>query len=245
MSREHKRGGFTLIELMLAMAFISVLLLAIALTAIHVGRIYNKGLVIQSVNQAGRDVGDILRRDFLQTDARSVSGSGGDRVIMISDTSQQRSGRFCLGGYSYIWNTPQALSAERQSRGSASGGLVVDQSGEPISFVRVVDEGGALCQQNPTGGYQLTLPTNDRVTHLLKRQSDSEVVLGVYSLSVSPVVLLPDSSEGLYRLKFTLGTSEVSEINTASQSCRPPSDSQANDDFCAINQFEMIVRTNG
>ena len=49
------RRGFTLIELMLAIAFISMLLLAIAAVGIQVGRIYTRGIVLRDVNQAGRE----------------------------------------------------------------------------------------------------------------------------------------------------------------------------------------------
>ena len=66
----RRSTGFTIIELTLAMAFISVLLLSIVMTAIQAGRIYNRGAVLRSVNQAGRDVSDTLRRDFLQTNAK-------------------------------------------------------------------------------------------------------------------------------------------------------------------------------
>ena len=43
------RRGFTLIELMLAIAFISMLLLAIAAVGIQVGRIYTRGIVLRDV----------------------------------------------------------------------------------------------------------------------------------------------------------------------------------------------------
>ena len=51
------------------------------------------------------------------------------------------------------------------------------------------------------------------------------------------------SREALYKLTFTLGTSKMSEIRNSS--CKAPTEDDNNFEFCAINKFEMIVRTNG
>ena len=50
------KKGFTLIELMLAMSFISVLLLSIAMVGIQAGKMYSRGIVLRDVNKAGRDI---------------------------------------------------------------------------------------------------------------------------------------------------------------------------------------------
>lgn len=241
--RKRQLAGFTIIELMLAMGFISVLLLAIVMTAIQAGRIYNKGLVVQSVNQAGRDVADQLRRDFLQTDARRIAPGDDGSVIVVAEGGQE-SGRLCLGQYSYLWNIPNESGVD-----SANSATVVDSAGEPITFVRVADESGALCVASDTGQYERTLPGDEaRITHLLRQQTDTtDVGLAIHSLRVMPAVREEGErrSESLYRLTYTIGTSAVSEISSADQTCKAPNDEAANDEFCAINQFEMLVRTNG
>lgn len=239
--REINKRGFTIIELMLAMSFISALLLAIVMTAIQAGRIYNKGLTLQSVNQAGGSIGDTLRRDFLQTNAQMVSRGPVGAVIFTQDGGKDVSARFCLGGFSYLWNIPQESSVV-----VAPSALVLDSKGVPINFVRVPDSGGSLCEPLGAGGYENNLPESMQVTHLLKQSSDSaEVGLAIHELQVSPLTSTEGKSEALYRVEYTIGTSKLSEIDTADQRCRPPSDERSNDDFCAINNFEMIVRTNG
>jgi prepilin-type N-terminal cleavage/methylation domain-containing protein len=65
MIRGYKKG-FTLIELMLAMSFISVLLLSIAMVGIQAGKMYSRGIVLRDVNQAGRDISDTIRRIFFK-----------------------------------------------------------------------------------------------------------------------------------------------------------------------------------
>lgn len=238
-ARKQQRG-FTIIELLLAMGFISMLLLAIVITGVQAGRMYNKGTVLQSVNQAGRDISDMVRRDFLQSDARLVSGAGTNPVIILQDGGHARSGRFCLGGYSYLWNIPN------NAAGAPSAAIVRDARNDPISFVRVVDEGGSLCQESG-GVYMSRLLDDSKVTHLLGRHAagGGRMGLALYSLSVTPVTSTTERSEALYRIQYTVGTDEIREINTGNQLCKPPNDSEANDEFCAINQFEMIARTNG
>jgi hypothetical protein len=124
---------------------------------------------------------------------------------------------------------------------------MVTLDGSPINFVRVVDPTAQLCDKNAEGAYPNTLDTfSDGITHLLKMpDSDGEVVLAIHSLALSPVATDENQSEGLYRINLTIGTSKMSEINTADQSCKPPEDGESNFEFCAINQFDTIVRTNG
>lgn len=252
MIQKHKQG-FTIIELLLAMSFISVLLLAIAMMAIQAGAMYNRGLTLKGVNSAGRNISDTIRRDFLQTDRRQVSAPTVNSAV-ISITSgvgdnTRTSGRFCLGGYSYLWNVPPA-NENAPMNNAVVGIRNATGPRTPINFVRVVDEGGNLCVRGagPGGGYPIELPDRDLVTNLLKSKEvdgSSEVILGIYSITVSPVARASDSSpEGLYRVGFTIGTSRTSEIDTANQTCRPPSDSGSLE-YCAVNNFEMIVRTNG
>ncbi len=233
--------GFTIIELSLAMTFVSVLLLAIVLTAMQAGRVYNKGLVLESVNQAGRDIGDTIRRDFLDANAaelREWAGEDNELVTILGEGGSPRSGRFCLGNYSYVWNVPDAFRV-----GDPVTDGLVKSSGDIVNFVRVSDQGAALCSSS-------TAPSLDvsgmAPTSLLDNKGNKGVVLAIYNFSVQPVAVSPGgdgASEGVFRVNYTIGTSETGEI--ASGACRPPADETANDQFCAINKFEMIVRTNG
>lgn len=245
LSRASKKG-FTLIELMLAMAFISALLVMIAMVSIQAGRIYNTGLTLRSVNQSGRTISDTIRRDFIRSDQRlvSVASGGSGSVIELKESGVVKSGRFCLGNYSYLWNSPNVLDGA-----AGSSGVVIDTTGKPINFVRVADEDGLLCE-NSGGGYITNLTSggfdDSKITRLLKTQTDGEdVVLSIHDLSIVPVAEVADSSIGIFEVDFKVGTSRMSEIDTVNQSCRPPADSESNTEFCAINQFNMMVRTNG
>ncbi len=241
MTRRYRPSGFTLIELMLAMAFISVLLLSITMTAIHVGKMYSRGATLRGINHAGRDVGDVLRRDFLQSDSRRVAQNGGDGVVIeIQDAGEMMSGRFCLGRYSYLWNVPRVIDEKLSNTA-----IVRGPDSKPINFVRVIDDDGVLCKE-ADGVYPNQLNHPERITNLLASPLDGDgVVLAIHSLRVDPVGATSGGSEALYRLQYTIGTSKLSELNTINQSCKPPTEEEANTEFCAINQFDTIVRTNG
>lgn len=234
----HRTNGFTIIELSLAMTFVSVLLLAIAMTAIQAGRTYNKGVILESVNQAGRDIGDTLRRDFMGADARQVQeDSANGPVFLLRDGGDVRSGRLCLGSYTYLWNTPGTLKASLD--GLSLTGPVVKQNAQVANVIRVADVGGSLC----VNSYSETELDGKHSVSLLDEKGSKGVVLAIHSFEVTPVVRRADNSEALYLIRYTIGTSELSEIT--GQQCRPPVDASSNEQFCAINKFEMIVRTNG
>lgn len=240
MTQGSRRTGFTVIELMLAMTFISVLLMVIVMTIIHVGKIYNRGLILKSVNQSGRDISDTIRRDFMQSDQRMVYRNPSDIITVKLESGEPVSGRFCLGQYSYLWNYPIVFNDLSYSSSTSA---IKDSEGL-INFVRVVDPDASLCQ--PPGDV-VDLLDSEKITHILKSPvvagADSEVVLAIHDISVDEVAVVPDNSDGLFDVSFTIGTSKLSEID--SMSCRPPADSESNLEFCAINQFNMIVRTNG
>ena len=242
--RTHKQG-FTLVELMLAMAFVSVLLLAIALTAIQAGKLYSRGTTLRNVNQSGRNVSDMLRRDFLQSNAQKIADDG--QVIQVKTTDGTVvNERICLGYYSYIWNRVDAMV--RATGDNAIQQHIVkydsaDARDVAINLVRVVDSGGNLCRKSGTPAVYPKVVDRDMATELLQSPAD-ENFLGIYDFHLKKITA-GDSSEALFALGFTLGTGRTGEINTADQSCKPPADDESNMEFCAINKFETIVRTNG
>ena len=244
MTQRYRRYGFTLIELMLAMAFVSVLLLAIATIAIQAGKLYNRGLTLKSINQSGREISDSLRRDFLQANAGKISGNANSAVVMVQAGGADRSGRLCLGDYSYVWNVPKVVSGEVKSGAGIITEVGGPHSGRPINFARVIDPDGMLCQKNETTGAYMSTVATDKVTHLLKPAGSNDVVLAIHQMKVARVAG-GSGADSLYRLEFVLGTSQLEAVNTANGTCKPPADNSENLDFCAINSFEMIVRTNG
>lgn len=241
------KQGFTIVELMLAMTFVSVLLLAIALTSIQAGKLYNRGVTLRNVNQSGRNISDMLRRDFLQSNAQKIAKDGSHHLIQVKTTDGTVvNERICLGYYSYIWNRADAMV--RATGDNAIWQLLVkyDDVGTrdaKVNLLRVVDSGGNLCRKSGSPGAYPNVVDRDISTELLQSPTD-ENFLGMYN-SYLKKITSGDGSEALFALGFTLGTGRTGEISTADQSCKPPADDDSNVEFCAINKFETIVRTNG
>lgn len=232
MIRDAKQG-FTLIELMLAMTFISILLLSITMVGIQAGRMYSRGVVLRDVNQAGRDISDMFRRDFLQANVGKINITG----LRVPNNENWTTGRLCLGAHSYVWNNPKYL--DDPSLLGANRLFKVD--GNPINLVRVVDADGGLCKRDGSGRYPETVDMA-KSSNLLRPISSGDGSIGIHNVTLEKIT--SDSSrEALYRLTFTLGTSKMSEIRNSS--CKAPDETDSNFEFCAINKFEMIVRTNG
>ena len=134
------RKGFTLTELAVAIAFISILLLTIATVTLNMVRTYHKGNTMKEINTVGLE----LISEF--TDAISASSNfdyksycslfinatqkeecesdSGQRFIFqeslvdvkIKNASMeisdaQKYGIFCTGKYSYIWNTGYTMGS--------------------------------------------------------------------------------------------------------------------------------------
>jgi len=131
------RGGFTLVELLFAMAFLSVLLLVIAYLVIYIITIYQKGLTLRAVSSTGRQLIDDVNRSIISapfmpvlvpSDDRGAPGFDEADILRARNryyfqvtnayeingaTNQYPSyGAFCTGSYSYLWNTAYSLNSE-------------------------------------------------------------------------------------------------------------------------------------
>ena len=134
-----KKHGFTLIELMLAMGFVSVLLIAVAMTVIQIAGIYNRGITLKDVDQAGRSLVSELQRS-IGGNAQFDLGSG-------HYVPQSWGGRLCLGQYSYIWNYGADISTTLNPNRNVYA-PTANQLPE-IRFVKILDPTNNYCA-NPT-----------------------------------------------------------------------------------------------
>ncbi len=125
-SRKLTRSGFTLIELMIAIAFVGGLLVTITLVILQIMSLYNKGLTLKEVDSVSR----VVIRDMQQSIASSSQfqltymqndAHGNPTTPTVATTlaeaaehgtdyyNNDAGGRLCTGTYSYIWNTGQAI----------------------------------------------------------------------------------------------------------------------------------------
>ncbi|MEO5948935.1 MAG: prepilin-type N-terminal cleavage/methylation domain-containing protein [Candidatus Saccharimonas sp.] len=223
-----RRSGFTLIELSLVMAFLSVLLVAIIITTLQMGKLYTKGITNRDINQIGRDLSDTLRRDFLTASSSRIV------IPPVMGTGTATSGRVCLGTVSYVWNTADLLNAPNAS--------AITRGSTAIVFERVIDPSNKLCTVQVSGKY-ITDIAGMTSTSLLAGDGRS---LAVYDLS--PTQLVTNGDNGLYDIKITIGTNDPSATDrdvTQGVICKPPSDSSSDFNYCSVAEFDVTVRTGG
>jgi type II secretory pathway pseudopilin PulG len=231
------KKGFTLIELMLAMTFISMLLLAIALTIVQIANIYNKGIITKEVNQSSRAISDELSLAMRSSGTFSLS------TKYIQNTW---GGRLCMGQYSYVWNYGKALATQDPNRNqysaAAPSGNTVISGGVTryeINLVKAPDAGGAYCVPNGGGAYPKVDPTS--AVELL-RTGDHGLVL--HNLTVTSVPSGADSlsAQQLYKVSYTVGTSDINALNSDQTLCNGPGTPGSDLNYCVVSQFTIVLR---
>lgn len=222
-----KNRGFTLVELMLAMTFISILLLAIALTILQISQIYNKGLTTKEVNVAARIISDNLSRDVASSEAFSLDSSS---YRAFSD-----GGRLCLGKYSYVWNYGKAINAESKEATYSTYTTDHDDLGE-IRLVRVPDVGGVYC----AGDADNPIDPADSVE--LIGETDHNIAIHAFSITSSDDAHDEATGERLYVVSFVVGTNDTAALTDDGTQCRPPSDANSDLTYCAVSQFTIVLR---
>jgi prepilin-type N-terminal cleavage/methylation domain-containing protein len=236
MSHDNTRG-FTLIELMLAMTFIAVLLMAIAMTTIQIGNIYNKGITLREVNQAGRAISDDLQRSIASAMPFDVTPKVDDSPETANSKFVKRDGggRLCLGRYSYAWNYGKSIAkspgaAPIYNKYTTDGGVA---DGDVVRFAKVTDPDGALCR-NTTDDI-----VRDNATEMLV-SGDRNLV--VHSFAINSGAQDPLTSQAIYAISLAIGTNDQEQLTTNDASCKPPAEGGGFENYCSVNQFDIIVR---
>jgi type II secretory pathway pseudopilin PulG len=232
MNRVAKKQGFTIIELMLAMGFVSVLLVAVAMTVIQVSNIYNRGITLKDVNQAGRAISTELQNSITNTSSFSVdTAAPGSKYIR-----QSWGGRLCIGQYSYIWNYGANIAA-----GNPASLNNYSDSSNLIRFVRAVDANSRYC--TAVAGVYPSVPFADAAELLDKGQHN----LAIHSFDISALASAGDTKTGqqLYSIQFLIGTNNQSALTgtLGSTTCRPPNDVNADPSYCSVNAFSIVARS--
>lgn len=242
MSRAAK--GFTLIELMLAMGFLSVLLLGIAMTIIQVGAIYNRGVTLKDVNQASRDISD----DILRTTVSAGSITLANDYVQVPTSGAATGGRLCLGSYSYIWNYAKALAVAGAPNTTK---YDIPPTGtaptDPIRFVRVADPKGIYCDLNGIGGIANVNIQGTDVSSAQELLKSGDHELGIHEFRIVPPVASASDTgtrQQLFSIKMTIGTSKISAIDFsgAQPACRLPGDPDSDLMYCDVQSFTIVVR---
>ena len=229
MNHVDNKKGFTLIELMLAMAFVSVLLIAITMTVIQIGNIYTRGLTIKEVNQAGGALATELQRDINASTPFDITAGGSNYIV------SEWGGRLCIGQYSYIWNYGKALN----NNDSSHLNIYDSTSSEKIRFIKVLDSGADYCSK--ASSTKKVIDPSDAVELL----SVSEHDLAIHEFTISSNLTARDTKTGqqIYNIEFIVGTNDISALNyVGAATCKTPDDVKSDLSYCLVNQFNIVSR---
>lgn len=236
----NKQQGFTLVELSLAMAFISLLLIGIAMTIIQVAAIYNQGTIAKDVNQISREINTDLERTI------SAAGSLNAATDYVQSPASATpatadGGRLCLGTYSYIWNYEKAIASNAPGLTKYQGG------GSTIRLVRVSDPGRIYCMKNASTGVlvnKVLLSADATTSEELLNVGDHNLGLHSFVLT-SPPASATDTSTGqqIYSLSYIVGTSNIAAMNSDQTACLAAGIPNADPLYCNVEKFSLVVRT--
>lgn len=228
------KEGFTLVELMLSMSFVGVLLVAIAVTSMQIMSTYTKGLTIREVNQAGRTITDDIQRTIAASAPFKASPARGGETDEIDSkyVDQEGGGRLCTGAYTYAWNYGSTFELSGETGASPVYNEYENGDGV-IRLVKVNDIGGVLCAD-------MGAPIPDAEAKELLLPGDRE--LAVQQFTVTEGVRDEVSGQSMYAISLTLGTNDQAQLDATNTTCLPPHEGEGGEDFCAINQFNIVVR---
>ena len=279
------RAGFTIIELMLAMTFVSILMILVAILVINMTDIFTKGVTIRDLNSTGRIVMDDIVRAIAASPPLSTGGAGGARPYFLETTN---GGRFCTGVYSYIWNkviigqggVPRLFGSHSGDsdanwfgRINPDGNHVALSSEEameqfelltPLRFVKVSDFGRQYCRLNESGAPQRPYvivedqrnATGDFLDHTIgttigrpiELLGTSETDLAIADFVVFQPSVSSAAGQVFYSVSFVLSTirgvqGSGGDGAIAPVTCQPPAVSRVEFNYCAINKFNVAMRT--
>lgn len=253
------RQGFTIIETLLSMTFISILLLSVVHTTISTMQLYRKGVSLKEVNRVGRSITEDLTLAInqstaitLPTDAAAIGAPslpvGLNQNHLANSTlpiktsfryTASEGGVFCTGQVSYLWTAPSKLTEVGSLSISNAKRLwrFGNSRTELIRFGKVNDPNQDYCHKTPQ---KIANPLpRDQVVELIK-PGDRYLALQDFQILASRTN--GDTGQSLYAINFVLGTFRTGSIIT-NASCSPPGGVDGDlQDYCAINKFSVTAR---
>ncbi len=224
----NQKKGFTIVETMLSMVFLSILIIGIAIVTNQVISVYQKGVILKSVNRVGQSISD----DFHATIVNSPSLG----AVRIENEPTKSYGAMCLGNYSYVWNKGDIISGTTDDL-IAYYGFEPSDRANIIRLIKVPDSSMKICDDAKDGKLQKTIVRDNTIVELIKPGDDD---LAIQDLKILTPLINPVTGEKITVIQFVLGTfNSYKLINTANNSCQPGDDFE----YCAINKFELTVRS--
>ncbi|MDK2898934.1 MAG: hypothetical protein PWQ10_121 [Patescibacteria group bacterium] len=227
MNHVVKKNGFTIVELMLAMTFVATLLVSISMTIIQISNIYNRGLTLKDVNQAGSSIASELERSIKETSSFSLDEGSGHYIIQAD-----QGGRLCLGNYSYLWNYGSKLKSPNTLYNQYSD--TIYNRSNPIRFVKVPDTDNSYC---------IDLAKKVDYTNSTELLGSGQHDLALHNFSISKGASDVKTGQSLYSISYIIGTNDEDSFVDNNIVCLPPTAANSDPSYCYINDFSIIVRS--
>lgn len=222
MKMKNTKKAFTIIELMLAVAFIGTLLLSVAMLAMQLVNMYTKGVAMRSINALGGDIADDIKQTVNSSTLWSENidaenGSSGYNKDSVVEAKQKyylydeknNYGIFCTNSYTYIFNYQAAMLKYRnlvdKNGADNEGFLQIQISGSsnparPYGLARIKDSSATLCRSAKSARSDATKENDFFVTSTATRTYGNVVSDHVVKVNSDKdlVVLLDgnDSNDG-------------------------------------------------
>jgi type II secretory pathway pseudopilin PulG len=221
--RANKQAGFTLVELLLALAFVAFVLIFATTTIIQIMRTYNKGLAVKEINQTARAAMEDMSRIIKVSNSNTIASLATTSPDVTGPSANQ--GRVCFGSVSYIWNF-----------GSASTNRYSDNS--RIGMARVDDTGSSMCVGSP-GSYPR--PNKANATEMLSG-----------NVWVQQLTVIPGVNGKFYDIFIQFSTSDDPTNPALTTSWADPTPANrvvcrggGVGQFCAVASFSTSVNARG
>lgn len=274
MKKMNNKKGFTLVELMLAVAFLGTLLLSIAMLTIQLINIYTKGSTMRSINTTASSIIKDLRSSVgYSENIPDILDAKDSRENFFwrndAKASESTYGMFCTGTYTYVWNYRDAMLNYREDKTNGDYfkiGIGTDESkatgyalakvydSKCNSFNKVVKDAKTTPGSSPI----IMVGKTENLTVLVDGRKGSEGTdLALYDFSVLTATRSQVTGRAIYDISFVLGTMQGNiNVTSSNDYCNnnTPGEykstlaSQYDDvsmDYCSVNRFEVVVRQTG
>lgn len=246
MNQLNNNKGFTLVELMLAMGFLSALMIIIAMTVVQIGNIYNKGITLKEVNLVGKALSTELQHSIIEVASFELSASAKTYVIQKNGAGNAIGGRLCTGKYTYIWNYGTEIQDKVNSNLVNRYKSPVPPDVNPIHLIKILDANKSYCVPVSFGVYD-DIPLANASELIVSDKSQLDLAILSFSVTSNSATAYDSiTGERLYNIRFTLGTNKkearVTDPATGIISCKPPGAFNSDFNFCSVNDFDIVAR---
>ena len=244
-NQRFNQKGFTIVEVSTALVFVAFIIAFLTATLLNVMSIYNKGIWLSQVNQAGRQ---------LNADLGDQARYSGSNVILREDDQ-----RLCAHGVSYLWNTEESRKNRYQEDRDDS---VDGNFNTSLRLVRINDLSGSYCNYEKNKKPYPSRYSNDAVSLLGKgtiiqefsakqlNSSNSSTIPLFYLRAVlstegeanKPVKVVRDNNNN-----YTIVSASYDDINAKWQ-CGEVIDGEfrpAKNQFCAFSEYDITIYQRG